>query len=481
MNINKILENIENSYSGDNLEIKSIAYDSRKILNESLFVAIEGLEFDGHDYILDAVDKGALAIIASKSGINDILIPIIQVKDTRKALSQLAANFYDQPSKKINTIGVTGTNGKTTTCYIINSIFNSNGLNSGSIGTLGFMSSSNIINTGYTTPESLELHGFLDNLVKCGIDNVVMEASSHALAQHRLDDVEINTAVYTNLSQDHLDFHHDMESYFSEKLKLFSSLKSSSSAVINIDDKYSTKIIDNTSAGIYTYGFNTSADIYPVNVSYSYNSIDATLSIFNNRYRVKSHLSGKHNLYNIMAGIHVALINKLPIDDVIKSICEIEFIPGRMEYIGNSQYKIYVDYAHTPDAFENILSMIREIKHNGDKIITLFGCGGNRDQTKRPIMSRIAEKYSDLLIITSDNPRDEPLNDIINHMVSGLQLQNHQIIQDRKEAIIHAISIMDDNTILLILGKGREDYQVVNGVKNLHSDTDIVQGAINAN
>ena len=481
MDINQILENIENSYSGENLEIKSIAYDSRKVLSGSLFVAIKGLEYDGHEYIFNAIDKGALAIIASKADMCDAPIPIIQVKDTRKALSKLSANFYNQPSKKINTVGVTGTNGKTTTCYIINSIFNSNGLNSGSIGTLGFMSSSNIINTGYTTPESLELHSFLDNLIKCRIGNVVMEASSHALAQHRLDDVEVDTAVYTNLSQDHLDFHHNMESYFSEKLKLFSSLNSSSSAVINIDDKYSTKIIDNTSASIYTYGFNTSADIYPVNINYSYNSIDATLSIFNNRYRLKSYLSGKHNIYNIMAAIHVALINKLSIEDIIKSIKRIEFVPGRMEYIGNPQYKVYIDYAHTPDAFKNILSMVREMKNNGDKIITLFGCGGNRDQAKRPIMSRIAEKYSDLVVITSDNPRDEPLNDIISDMASGLQLQNHRIIQDREKAIIYAINTMDENTILLILGKGREDYQIVNGVKSLHSDTNIVHGAINAN
>ena len=232
MDINQILENVENSYSGENLEIKSIAYDSRKVLSGSLFVAIKGLEYDGHEYIFNAIDKGALAIIASKADMCDAPVPIIQVKDTRKTLSKLSANFYNQPSKKINTIGVTGTNGKTTTCYIINSIFNSNELNSGSIGTLGFMSSSNIINTGYTTPESLELHSFLDNLIKCRIGNVVMEASSHALAQHRLDDVEVDTAVYTNLSQDHLDFHHDMESYFLEKLKLFSSLNSSSSTPV---------------------------------------------------------------------------------------------------------------------------------------------------------------------------------------------------------------------------------------------------------
>ena len=481
MKINEILKNTNSSYLDKNLEIGSIAYDSRKVSKDSLFIAIKGLNFDGHDYINEAINKGALAIIANGKSPDKCVVPIIKVKNTRKTLSRLSANFYNHPSKKMNTIGITGTNGKTTTCYLVNEIFNSHGMSSGSIGTLGFISSSHIINTEFTTPESLELHGFLSNLIKGGIKNVVMEVSSHALAQHRLDDVEINTAIYTNLSQDHLDFHGDMDSYFLEKLKLFTSLNKESTAIINIDDQYSEKIIKNISARIYKYGFNKNADIYPIDVTYNYNSTNAKLSIFSKQYKIESNLPGKHNLYNIMASIHVGLINHLSPTSIIKSIENIKFIPGRMEYIGNTKYKIYIDYAHTPDAFKNVLSMIRDLKDENHKIITLFGCGGNRDSSKRPLMSKIAEQYSDEIIITSDNPREESLEEIINDMLKGFSQNKHQIIKDRKDAIIYAMNIMNEKSILLILGKGRENYEIIKGVKKPHNDINIVKGILNEN
>ena len=481
MKINEILKNVSSYYLDENLEIKSIAYDSRKVSKDSLFIAIKGLNFDGHDYIDESVSKGAVAVIANRNFTGKCDVPLIKVKNTREALSNLSANFYNHPSREMNTIGITGTNGKTTTCYLVNEIFNSHEMTSGSIGTLGFISSSHIINTEFTTPESLELHGFLNNLIKGGIENVVIEASSHALAQHRLDDVEINTAVYTNLSQDHLDFHNNMDSYFSEKLKLFTSLNKKSSAIINIDDKYSEKIIKNTSAKIYKYGFSKDADIYPIDVTYNYDSTSAKLSIFNEQHEIESSLPGKHNLYNIMASIHVGLINHLSPASIVKSIKKIKFIPGRMEYVGNLKYKIYIDYAHTPDAFKNILSMIKNLKDENHRIITLFGCGGNRDSSKRPLMSKIAEKYSDSIIITSDNPRNEALEDIIDDMVKGFSQNKHQIIKDRKDAIAHAISTMNENSILLILGKGRENYEIINGIKKQHNDINIVKGLLNEN
>ena len=475
MNLHKILDGVNYSGVVKDIDIKNISYDSRKISTGSIFVAVEGEKYDGNNFIDEAIKNGARVIISNEKAVNNYKVPLIKVKNTREAMSRLADNFFNHPSSKINIVGITGTNGKTTTTYIINKIFNDNHLSTGSIGTLGFISNSDIINTGYTTPESIELHSFLDQLYKAKIYNVVIEVSSHSLALHRVDDIIVNTGIYTNLSSEHLDFHGDIESYFQEKLKLFNLIKKDGSAIINIDDSYSSKIINSIKTNIITYGFSKNADIYPTTYSFSYNKMSFTLSVFNEKYKIKSNITGKYNIYNIMAAVACCIANSIPIHNIINSIERIKSIPGRMEFVGNKDKKIFIDYAHTPDAFENILSLISEIKNKNNKIMTLFGCGGDRDKSKRSIMAGIVEEYSNSIIVTSDNPRTESLKNIIKDISQGFSSKKHIIIKNREEAIMYAIREMDKNSILLILGKGRENYELVGNIKHNHDDIGIIK------
>ena len=498
MKLDKLLNGIEydaskSSYLHEH-DISNIVYDSRKASDNSLFIAIEGENYDGHNFICEAITLGAIAVVANKNKIQDInsmnsnfssnhkdSISIIQVNDTRKTMSALANNFFENPSSKINTIGITGTNGKTTTAYIINKILNDNDLSSGSIGTLGFILNSDIINTGYTTPESIELHNFLNQLYKAKIDNVVMEISSHSLALNRVDNITMDTGVYTNLSPEHLDFHGNMESYFTEKLKLFNLLKEDGNAVINLDDTYANRIIENIKSNIITYGFNNNADIYPVEYNMTYDKMSFTLSIFNELYDVESSITGKFNIYNIMASIGCGINNNIEISNIINSIKKIKTIPGRMEFVGNKDKKVFIDYAHTPDAFKNIFNLIDKIKDPNDEVITLFGCGGDRDKSKRAEMAKISEEYSNKVVVTSDNPRSESLDSIINDINAGFCSNKHLIIKKREEAIKHAIKEMNKNSILLVLGKGREDYEVIGKIKYKHNDIQIIKRELDAN
>jgi len=481
MKIKKILNDIKYKGEFKNFEVQNISYDSRKVADGTLFVAIEGEKFNGHNFIGEAVENGAIAIIKNENSNVCSGIVEIEVKNTRKALSKLANNFFNNPSSRIGTIGVTGTNGKTTTTYLINKIFNDCGLKTGSIGTLGFISPTNIISTGFTTPESLELNNFIDKLTQGGVQHVVLEASSHALALSRLDNIVIDTAIFTNLSKDHLDFHKNMEQYFSEKLKLFTSLSNKANAVINIDDIYSKRIINNIKSKIITYGFNDNADIHPISYEMNYTGMQFDISLFNNSYKINTGITGKHNIYNIMASIAACIINNIPIELIMNSLENIKSIPGRMEFVGNKNNKIFIDYAHSPDAYNNILNLITNIKGKQDKIITLFGCGGDRDKTKRPEMAKISEKYSDKIIVTSDNPRTENIDKIIDEILVGFKHEKHIVIKDREDALIESIKMLKENSILLVLGKGREAYQLVNQTKIPHNDVEIIKREINEN
>tara|TARA_Y100000994_G_scaffold187503_1_gene156303 strand:- start:15816 stop:17303 length:1488 start_codon:yes stop_codon:yes gene_type:complete len=493
MKLNNLLDgikyNVSESLYLDKYNINDIVYDSRKVSSNSIFVAIKGEKYDGHNFIHEAASSGAIAIVADQEKVGNINkinslgadkdVLVIKVKNTRKAMSKLASNFFESPSSKINTIGITGTNGKTTTSYIINEIFNYNGLKSASIGTLGFISNSSIINTGYTTPESVELHDFLNQLYQAEIDNVVMEISSHSLALHRVDNVIINTGIYTNLSPEHLDFHGNLESYFMEKLKLFSLLKSNGNAIINLDDFYSNRIIEKIKSNVITYGFNNNADIYPTKYNIEYNKMSFTLSVFNEYYDFESNITGRFNIYNIMASVGCALNNDINIPDIVSSIKKIKAIPGRMEFIGTIDKKIFIDYAHTPDAFENVFQLVNEIKKDKNHIIVLFGCGGDRDKNKRSQMAMIAEKYCNEIVVTSDNPRTESLDSIITDISRGFSCNKHIIIKNRQEAIKYAINKMDKNSILLILGKGRENYEIIGKTKYGHDDVQIIKRELN--
>ena len=479
MNLQSILKNIKYQGEVDNIEISNITYDSRKVKEGSLFIAISGQNEDGHDYIHEAVNKGASAVIAN--GRAPVLdnIPIIQVSNPRKAMSKIAANFYNNPSKELNIIGITGTNGKTTTTQIIDYIIKANNKTSSSLGTLGFNTPSGMISTGFTTPESIELQQILDTIKKGGIEYVPMEISSHAIELYRTNDVDVNIAIFTNIGHDHLDFHKSIENYFNAKLKLFTQLNKKSTAILNIDDPYTKKIINKINCNYSTYGFNKKADLYIKDYSLNIEKSKAIIQYKGELFELETPLIGKFNLYNLSAAVLCTFELGICKNDIIQSIKYFNNIPGRLEKYNYKSNTIIIDYAHTPDAFSNIFKSIFELKNKNKKIITVFGCGGNRDSSKRKHMGKIASNYSDYIYITNDNPRFEDEDKIIDNICGGISNTEYQIIKDRKKAIISAMN--NENSIILILGKGVEEYQIIKNKKINHSDIKTVKEFINEN
>ena len=479
MNLQSILKNIKYQGEVENIEISNITYDSRKVKEGSLFIAISGQNEDGHDYIYEAVNKGASAVIAN--GRAPVLdnIPIIQVSNPRKVMSKIAANFYNNPSKELNIIGITGTNGKTTTTQIIDYIIKANNKTSSSLGTLGFNTPSGMISTGFTTPESIELQQILDTIKKGGIEYVPMEISSHAIELYRTNDVDVNIAIFTNIGHDHLDFHKSIENYFNAKLKLFTQLNKKSTAILNIDDPYTKKIINKINCNYSTYGFNKKADLYIKDYSLNIEKSKAIIQYKGELFELETPLIGKFNLYNLSAAVLCTFELGICKNDIIQSIKYFNNIPGRLEKYNYKSNTIIIDYAHTPDAFSNIFKSIFELKNKNKKIITVFGCGGNRDSSKRKRMGKIASNYSDYIYITNDNPRFEDEDKIIDNICGGISNTEYQIIKDRKKAIISAMN--NENSIILILGKGVEEYQIIKNKKINHSDIKTVKEFINEN
>ena len=479
MNLQSILKNIKYQGEVENIEISNITYDSRKVKEGSLFIAISGQNEDGHDYINEAVNKGASAVIAN--GRAPVLdnIPIIQVSNPRKVMSKIAANFYNNPSKELNIIGITGTNGKTTTTQIIDYIIKANNKTSSSLGTLGFNTPSGMISTGFTTPESIELQQILDTIKKGGIEYVPMEISSHAIELYRTNDVDVNIAIFTNIGHDHLDFHKSIENYFNAKLKLFTQLNKKSTAILNIDDPYTKKIINKINCNYSTYGFNKKADLYIKDYSLNIEKSKAIIQYKGELFELETPLIGKFNLYNLSAAVLCTFELGICKNDIIQSIKYFNNIPGRLEKYNYKSNTIIIDYAHTPDAFSNIFKSIFELKNKNKKIITVFGCGGNRDSSKRKRMGKIASNYSDYIYITNDNPRFEDEDKIIDNICGGISNTEYQIIKDRKKAIISAMN--NENSIILILGKGVEEYQIIKNKKINHSDIKTVKEFINEN
>ena len=479
MNLQSILKNIKYQGEVENIEISNITYDSRKVKEGSLFIAISGQNEDGHDYIYEAVNKGASAVIAN--GRAPVLdnIPIIQVSNPRKVMSKIAANFYNNPSKELNIIGITGTNGKTTTTQIIDYIIKANNKTSSSLGTLGFNTPSGMISTGFTTPESIELQQILDTIKKGGIEYVPMEISSHAIELYRTNDVDVNIAIFTNIGHDHLDFHKSIENYFNAKLKLFTQLNKKSTAILNIDDPYTKKIINKINCNYSTYGFNKKADLYIKDYSLNIEKSKAIIQYKGELFELETPLIGKFNLYNLSAAVLCTFELGICKNDIIQSVKYFNNIPGRLEKYNYKSNTIIIDYAHTPDAFSNIFKSIFELKNKNKKIITVFGCGGNRDSSKRKRMGKIASNYSDYIYITNDNPRFEDEDKIIDNICGGISNTEYQIIKDRKKAIISAMN--NENSIILILGKGVEEYQIIKNKKINHSDIKTVKEFINEN
>jgi len=464
--------------TGDDTKITKVVIDSRQVVPGALFVCLKGLATDGHDYLPQAIVAGAAAVVVQQDvqGVPKNVV-VIKVSDTRKAMAYIAANFYGNPSEKLRLIGVTGTNGKTTTTCFIEEIFRNLGRVTGLIGTIGARIGDLQLDIPFataTTPDPLELNAIFASMVEHGVQDVVMEVSSHALALYKMEGLIFDAGVFTNLTQDHLDFHGTMENYALAKAQLFAK---SRFAVVNSDDEYTPimlKHLDNNP--FKTYGINTTANLQATNLDFT--STGSSFELSGEKYHLA--VAGKFNVYNMLAAIGVVqeLINP-PVEVLKKAVGQIHGVPGRIQSVPNELgVQVLVDYAHSPDGLTNIISSVREVTQG--RVITLFGCGGDRDKTKRPIMGRIAGELSDYCIITSDNPRTENPMIIISQAEDGVldTSVKYLICENRKDAIFAGVEMLKPGDALIIAGKGHEDYQEIGTTKYPFSDYGVAQAAI---
>ncbi|EIJ81596.1 UDP-N-acetylmuramoylalanyl-D-glutamate--2,6-diaminopimelate ligase [Bacillus methanolicus PB1] len=451
-------------YKGDNPEITAIHNDNRLVEPGSLFICIKGHTVDGHDFAQSAVEKGAAAILAERKLQLDV--PVIVVNDTYRAMAVLADAFYGQPSRKLHLVGITGTNGKTTTSHLIEKIFSDAGQKTGLIGTIYTKIGNQTFETKNTTPESLRLQKTFKQMIDSGVETAVMEVSSHALVYGRVHGCDYNVAVFTNLTQDHLDYHKTMDEYRRAKSLLFSQLGNTFShdkpkfAVLNADDPASREYIQSTAAHVVTYGIDQPADIKAANLKIAANGTVFDLITPHGVEKISMKLIGKFSVYNVLASIGACLVSGISLKQMIKSIEEVEGVPGRFELVNEGQdFAVIVDYAHTPDSLENVLKTIKQFAERN--IYVVVGCGGDRDRTKRPLMAKIACQYATHPIFTSDNPRNEDPLQIIRDMEEGVKGKQYKPIVDRKEAIYYAINNAQKGDVILIAGKGHETYQQI--------------------
>lgn len=475
MELSKLIKEIEPKevLNYKDIDIKGISYNSNTISSHEIFVCLKGEHVDGHDFAQAAFEKGARAIMCEKP--LNIEVPQLVVDSTQKMLADLAACFYRHPSCNISLIGVTGTNGKTSVTHLIQKILEQNSKACALIGTLGYKLSakSDYIEAKHTTPQSPELQATLDKILKYDIGYIAAEVSSHALEQHRVRKCEFKGAVFTNLTQDHLDYHVTMENYFKAKQKLFSSLKEGAFAVINADDKYGKRFVDSMPRGvsILTYGITNKSDVMAKNVEFTSHGARFLCEANGESLDIQLHLNGMFSVYNALAAIATGLAFGVKLEVCKAALEETRGVAGRFELV-NSEPMVIVDYAHTPDGLENILRAARELTPKNANLICLFGCGGDRDATKRPKMGKIAQALCDKIVITSDNPRSEDPQQIITDILAGLSLINPETVfvePDRRAAIELLRKISNDDDVLIVAGKGHEDYQILND-KTIHFD-----------
>lgn len=465
-----------------NIDITGISYNSKTTKKGDIFVCLVGEHTDGHEFALSAIENGAAALLVERK-VEGTKVPQVVVSSTRHKIADIADRFYSSPSKGINLIGITGTNGKTTVTHLIQKIFEENGQKCALIGTLGYKLSSNgeYRDAKHTTPQAPELQATLRMIKDVEkIDNVVMEVSSHALDQNRVGGCRFNGAVFTNLTQDHLDYHITMDNYFKAKALLFEHLKEGNFAVINADDEYGDRFISVVPEGVkvYTYGVKQQSDVMAKDIQFSLNGAEFTLvtgdhinSTGSKEYKVNLHMNGMFSVYNVLAAITTGLALGIDIEVALKALQNVKGVAGRFEVVVKKPLVI-VDYAHTPDGLENVLKSAREITPKDGKLICLFGCGGDRDATKRPKMGAIAERLADKIVITSDNPRSEDPQAIITDIIAGLKSVNTESVivePDRGTAIGLLKTIANNNDVVLIAGKGHEDYQILKD-KTIHFD-----------
>ena len=458
------------------IEISGLSCDSRSVKKGYLFIAVSGNDHDGHNFIKQAVKKGASSVILERDvEIKQDVVKII-VPNTRSLVSKLASRFYMYPSSRVKVVGITGTNGKTTSSYLIEAILSKKGITSGLIGTIDYHFQDKIISAKNTTPGAIDLQFFLNKMVSNKIDCLVLEVSSHALDQHRVDHIDFDIGLFTNLTQEHLDYHQTMERYFEAKANLFDLLSVNASAVINIDDPRGKELVSRTKANVLSYAIDNQADIRAEIKQMSLGGTIFKLESPRGKIDIETGLIGTFNAYNLLGAIGVALAMGIDLRTIKSAIAEFKVVPGRLEAIETSRpIKVFVDYAHTDNALESLLSTLR--KFAPARIITVFGCGGERDKSKRPLMGRLAQTFSDYTILTSDNSRRENPAEIIDQIESGMNTAeaNYELEMDRYQAIKKAIAWARDNDIVVIAGKGHEAYQAVNGERISFDDRQVTR------
>lgn len=471
--------------------VSGIAYDSRRATSGTVFVALHGRQADGAAFAGDAIARGASAIVAETSAPAGVEAPWIRVPDARLALAALAAAYWDHPSQQLSLVGITGTNGKTTTSYVLASIFEAAGLQCGRIGTVAYRVGEREIEAARTTPEAPELQQMLREMVSQRCGACVMEVSSHALSLRRVDHLHFSAAVFTNLTRDHLDFHRDMEEYFASKLRLFHLLPDDGIGVTNLDDRRGAAFAAAARRPV-TYAIDAPADVRPGPVTVSLDGLEFDVRTPRGTLHVQSRLVGRPNAYNILAALATAMALDVPFGAIETGIRNQSSVPGRFQLVSGptDDVRVVVDYAHTDDALKNLLETARPLATG--RVITVFGCGGDRDRTKRPLMGAVAARLSDLVVITSDNPRSENPAAIIEEIkrgiivpsdrtpksVSGPKATPHIAIVDRREAIEHAVNDARAGDLVLIAGKGHEKYQVVGDRVLPFDDVDVARAAL---
>ena len=479
MKLTQIIKKLKADVYGSDQEISSLEHNSKKVKKGSLFFALKGSKFNGEDYVNEAIKNGATAIVSQRKlelpkGITNIVC-----KDEREAMSLCASEFYGNPAQDLFIIGVTGTNGKTTSTYMLKSIFEQSGKKVGVIGTNGSFIGSQKLASELTTPDPINLQKILKKMRDNGVEILCMEISAHALELQKIRGVTPDIALFTNLTQDHLDFFKNMENYYQAKRQLFMK-ENAKYGVINYDDEYGKRLVNESQIDCLTYSRNEdlnsllNTNIIALNQKHTNSGQDFIISTPNGQENIHINLHGKFNISNALGAISAALLYGLDLKTIKQGLNNLQKVDGRFNFYDVNGVKVVIDYAHTPDGLENILNAGQELTENS-KLFAVFGCGGNRDKTKRKVMGKIATQSADFTIITSDNPRFERPEDIANDILEGVQSTSYTVILDRKKAIKAALNMAKPGDVVIIAGKGSEPYLEINGQKFEYSDESVIQ------
>ena len=484
----RLLNNIlitQVSGQAESVDIKALSIDSRYVDKNTLFFAVRGFKEDGHDYLQSAINNGCPAVVIDKDGVlpdeffivNNIVK--ILVDDSRKALAEFARNLYSDASEELTLVGVTGTKGKTTTAFFIKNLFESVYGKCGLLGTIANYAGNEIFKSKLTTPQSHEINYYLRRMLDDSMKHCVMEVSSHALPLNRVDGLKYNIAVFMNLTSDHMDYHKTKENYLNSKKILFDMLSEDSFALVNSDDDSSTEIVKDTKAKVVSFGKKEGSDFYIHDISYDINTTEFKVRYQENEYHLSTKLIGEFNSYNATAAFACGVLSGINPEKAVEAIAKTPQVPGRMEVLSKDDKKVLIDYSHTADSLRQALLSLQHIVKGERPIYTMFGCGGDRDTTKRPIMGEIATSMSDYAVLTSDNPRTEDPFKIIEEVKKGIKTDNYRVIENREEAIKNIIKESPENAVVLIAGKGHEDYQEINGVRSYFSDKETAEKYLN--